>query len=87
MRSGALALVMLLLAAAAAADPRVQQRAFEEIPSGVYVRGGGTTVNVDPRCSGGCPDGQHCVQVCEDRPCDDDAPAGSACSACDWQCE
>jgi hypothetical protein len=79
---------LCLLAAPANADPRVEQRAFEEIPTGVFVRGGSSTViNVDPRCSDGCPEHQLCRPVCEDRRCDDDAPPDRACIACRWRCQ
>ncbi|MGH7789812.1 MAG: hypothetical protein ACRERC_23290 [Candidatus Binatia bacterium] len=78
--------LLLVLAGPAGAESQVEQRAFEEIPSGVFIRGGATTINVDPRCPQGCPEYQTCQQVCEDQPCDDGAAPGSACSACTWRC-
>lgn len=77
-----------LLAAPLHADPQVEQRAFEEIPNGVFVRGGAATViNVDPRCAEGCPEHQRCQPICADRTCDADAPPGTACLACRWRCD
>lgn len=78
--------LFLLLAAAAGAEPQVQQRAVEEIPNGIFIRGGSTVINVDPRCPQGCPEGQTCRKRCDDRPCAADAPPGTVCSACTWQC-
>jgi hypothetical protein len=78
---------LCLLAAPVSADPQVKQRAFEEIPTGVFVRGGSSTViNIDPRCSEGCPEHQICQSVCEDRTCAEDAAPGTACIACRWRC-
>jgi len=77
--------LLLLLAVLAGAEAQVEQRAFEEIGNGIFVRGGGTAINADPRCPAGCPSGQTCEQVCTDVPCADPAP-GRLCSACTWQC-
>ena len=82
---GILAL-LAALAAPAGAAPQVEQRAFEEIPTGVFIRGGSTVINADPRCPAGCPEHQTCRQLCEDRPCDGNAPPGALCSACRWRC-
>jgi len=82
----AIVALLLVLAAPVDAEPQVQQRAFEEIPNGVFIRGGSTVINVDPRCPQGCPERQTCEQVCEDQPCAAGAAAGSVCSVCDWRC-
>ncbi len=81
-----IAALSLFAAAVAAAEPQVRQRAFEEIPDGVFIRGGSTIIDVDPRCPSGCTEHQRCQQHCEDRACAADAAPGSACSACRWRC-
>lgn len=79
--------LLLVLAGPAAGQPQVEQRAFEEVPNGVFIRGGGTSINVDPRCPQGCAEGETCRQVCEDQPCADGAAPGSVCSFCNWRCD
>ncbi|MDX2165809.1 MAG: hypothetical protein SF182_02050 [Deltaproteobacteria bacterium] len=87
MRASLCLALWLLAAPALADDPRVQQRAFEAIPNGVFIRGGTTVINLDPRCADGCPKGQQCRQVCANAPCAPDAPPDAQCTACRWRCE
>lgn len=88
-RLAGLPLALALVAAltiAAAPDPVVEQRAFEAIPDGIFIRGGGTTIDTDPRCPTGCPVPQRCSQTCADHPCPPETPPGTVCTACRWGC-
>ncbi|MEO8603411.1 MAG: hypothetical protein ABI629_12615 [bacterium] len=79
--------LLLVCAAPAAAQPQMQQRAFEAIPDdGVFIRGGSTVINADPRCPQGCRQGQTCQQICGPQPCAPEASPDAVCTTCTWTC-
>jgi hypothetical protein len=83
----ALALGVLVLAHAAAAQPNIVERATERTDSGLIIRGGSVTIEVDPRhCDPPCPGDQRCENVCRYGECDATSNAANPCEHCTWEC-
>ena len=80
---------LLLLAVPAAAQPEVEveQRAFEQMDSGVFIRGSGNVrVKVEERCHPACGENEHCDIACREAACDAHAAPEARCNQCRWTC-
>jgi hypothetical protein len=81
-------LALLLAGAPANGQPRVEQRATEEILPGVFVRSTSGNVVIDvgsPPCGLLCA-AESCVSVCRDRPCEPPSDVLDRCVSCAWEC-
>jgi hypothetical protein len=84
----AVALLLAGVGTAARGQPRVEQRATEEIMPGIFVRSTSGNVVIDvgsPPCGLLCGV-ESCVSVCRERECDPGADRLARCLACTWEC-
>lgn len=82
------ALVLLFAGAAASGEPRIEQRATEEIMPGIFVRStsGNVVIDLDsPPCGLLCGP-ESCRSVCRSRVCEPPCDELARCLRCTWEC-